>query len=156
MGDFIPTPLGERLMPTITGISRTLIDLSKHSRQLHGEIAGSTPAADHLERLRHSTEYADCMAAEDHHAALELELRGPDGALIPTVSIGIQDTEFLLSLASDELEAFDVDSDMDVEWEEASEDGNVAGLELSMRDDPFDDVDDLDADFAALSRESWE
>ena len=156
MGDFVPTPFGERLMPTITSLSRTAIDLSRYSRQLHAEAGSATSAAEHAELLRRSTEYADCAAAENHCAALQLELRGPDGAIVPTVSIGIRDTEYLLSLADAEMEDFDFENGLDVEWDpNGTGEGETERPDAVALDDPMDDLEDLDSDFAALSSEPW-
>jgi hypothetical protein len=42
-------------------------------------------------------EYADFQAACDEEAALALELRGPDGNVIPTEDIAVRDTEWVLA-----------------------------------------------------------
>lgn len=106
MGGFVPTALGESLMP----------------------IQGS-------ERTR--------------------ELRGPDGSLIPTESISIQDTEALMALAQE------VDSETD---------GEDPGLDSAARHQPgesapraaepfefdaMDELEDLEAEFEAAARETW-
>jgi hypothetical protein len=78
-GWFHPTALGDRLMPIATGVSPALRTLC---------IIGPDPTAQ-----------ADVQSAVDQAEALELELRGPDGAVIATDDIGIIDTHYLLELA---------------------------------------------------------
>lgn len=79
MGWFHPTALGDRLMPIATGVSPALRTLC---------MIGPDPTAQ-----------ADVQSAVDQAEALELELRGPDGAAIATEEIGIIDTHYLLELA---------------------------------------------------------
>lgn len=121
-GWFYPTPAGERLMPAATAVAPAL-------RLLH--ILGDDP-----------TVRADFRAAVDREQALELQLRGPNGAVIATESVGIADTHYLRSIAAltlqelesdeldtgdgvpgadasfDELEAFDPPTSVDEEGEE--------------------------------------
>ena len=78
-GWFHPTALGDRLMPIATGVSPALRTLG---------MIGPDPTAQ-----------ADVQSAVDQAQALELELRGPDGAVIATEDIGIIDTHYLLELA---------------------------------------------------------
>jgi hypothetical protein len=83
-GWFHPTALGERLMPFATGVAPAL-----RTEFMIGPDA---------------TAHADVLAAADQEEALELELHGPDGNRIATESIGIIDTEYLLSLKDPEWE----------------------------------------------------
>ena len=146
MGTFVPTELGETLMHRVCGPRSAWYDLSLASRDL------KTRSSDRPD-LEHTTAYADAKSAEDQCAALELELRGPDGSLIPTESIAIQDTEFLLALPDE--------SEAELEFErDNSFDGN--GLEESelaaLADEMFgidDECDDLENDFRAATDESW-
>jgi hypothetical protein len=73
--------------------------------------------------IRQTPEYADMLAAMEHERGLSLELRGPDGTVIPTEDIFIQDSEYLLSLAdhADENRSFEemFDEPTDPELEEA-------------------------------------
>ena len=64
------------------------------------------------------TAQADLQSAVDQAHALELELRGPDGAVIATEDIGIIDTHYLLELARAELPG---DEDGALTPEEAAE-----------------------------------
>jgi hypothetical protein len=100
MGDFAPTELGEKLMPIVTGVSRALIDLARTSRTIHEVSADGSPAgfSEGYEGMQHTTEYADAAAAQTHFEGLELELRAPDGGMVPTEWIDVRDTEFLQSL----------------------------------------------------------
>ena len=96
-GAFDPTALGEKLMPVITGVgtaSRRLCRMVVVRR--HG------PTGEQLEEeLKHTSEQADLSAAEAHFEALELELRGPDGSLIPTDWIDIRDTEEIIAFGEE-------------------------------------------------------
>jgi hypothetical protein len=108
MGDFFPTDAGEKIMPIATGVSKAGAELVK-------SLSGSPPGGPARTHLRETSEYADLAAAEDHYDALELELRGPDGSVIPTEWIDLRDTEFLLSLGDDELEGFGQELDFSSE-----------------------------------------
>ena len=88
-GWLYPTSLGERLMPAATGVAPAL---------LTQWIVGPDPTA-----------RADVLSAVDHEEALELELRGPGGAAIPTEDIAIIDTHHLLSLARSRVDDDDDD-----------------------------------------------
>ena len=116
MGDLMPTPLGEQLLPVVTGVSRVLIEKNREERAQRQAGVRATLDADYADRR--SSAYADIMEATTHASSLELELRGPDGRVIPTESIGVQDTQFLLSLARDtaslELED-ELDPELDAE-----------------------------------------
>lgn len=79
-----PNTLGERLMPFATGVAPAL-----RTAFLLGPDR---------------TLEADILAAVDQEDALELELRGPDGKRIETHSIGILDTDYILSLNDPEHE----------------------------------------------------
>ena len=67
----------------------------------HAEAAADPPEESPglTNRVRLTTEYADILSIGDQLRNLELELRDPGGARVPTSEIGIQDTERLLSLA---------------------------------------------------------
>lgn len=102
MGDFVPTELGEKLMPMATGLSPAVTELARVSRAMDGVGSNSTPLAEkRLDRLRRTTAYADYAAAEARSEALELELRGSDGTVIATEWIAIRDIQLPLSLDGD-------------------------------------------------------
>ena len=64
----------------------------------------------------------DVLSACDHERALELELRGPGGAVIATESIAIIDTHYLLSIAMrDEGDEWQSEFEPDEPWREAEE-----------------------------------
>jgi hypothetical protein len=79
MGDFEPTELGDRLMPTMTGARGAPIDVQRTN-----EFAE-----------------ADAAAAQVHFDSLELELRAPDGSVVATEWIDVRDTALLLSLGDE-------------------------------------------------------
>jgi hypothetical protein len=85
MGDFFPSELGEKLMPVLTGVTRACADVPQ------------------------TRELADVAEAVTHVESLELELRGPDGAVIPTEWIGVRDVELVLSEVSEVDEMDDLD-----------------------------------------------
>lgn len=126
MGDFHPTELGEKLMPVVTGVARAVLSMAR-SRDGYASGVGTT-------------EYADTAAAQTHYLALELELRGPDGSVIPTEWIDVRDTEFLQSLVDDRERDEDIfgspeDSEFDPELEAAIE-HDLAIIEEWHADDP--------------------
>ncbi|HEX6053061.1 MAG TPA: hypothetical protein VFZ21_27525 [Gemmatimonadaceae bacterium] len=102
-GDFEPSPFGEKLMPVITGVGPALRCLYRVmddvwpqvDEQADGHTPRGFPAA-----IRQTTEYADAVSLEHELDSLALELRGPDGAVVPTESIAVNDTEYLISLAN--------------------------------------------------------
>jgi hypothetical protein len=99
MGDLNPTDLGEKLLPLATEVSRAVIELGKVSREMAADEERNGSSLGDL--LRHTTEGADYAAAQVHEDSLELELRGPDGAVVPTEWIDIRDTHYLLALAQE-------------------------------------------------------
>jgi hypothetical protein len=124
VGDLIPTDLGERLLPVAAGTSAAVINLGKALRRSgkQGDLEKTLP------------EYIDYVSAIDEAEAMVLELRGPDGQVIPTEWIGVRDVVFLISLAreseaeselvDDATEAWDPDNDEGGPFEdELDEDG---------------------------------
>ena len=111
MGDFFPTEAGEKAMPIATGVSQAGADLVK-------SLSGAPPGSRARTHLRETSEYADLAAAENQYDALELELHGPDGKVIPTEWIDLRDTEFLLSLTGDEAEGSGLELDFSSEGED--------------------------------------
>jgi hypothetical protein len=87
-----------------------------------GRLLGTTELAyvRCMPRLRSGdlspTDCADLLAAADRLEPLDLELRGPDGEIVPTERIFVRDTERLLALAAEaEREDWD-DAEVDVEF----------------------------------------
>ena len=141
MGDFFPTEAGEKVMPIATGVSKAGADLVK-------SLSGAPPGSPARTHLRETSEYADLAAAEDHYEALELELRGPDGTVIPTEWIDLRDTEFLLSLTDDELDAARLELDFSSEEEDDFGDpppGFDDAPDFELENDLDFDFDDDDA-----------
>src|SRR5437867_5964465 len=102
MGDFHPTEEGESLMPIATGVSPAYRALHKVSMEIFGNAREERTEGEYAacqRALRRTTEYADVEEAHVHCESLRLELRGPNGAVIPTEWIAFQDTEYLLALA---------------------------------------------------------
>lgn len=100
-GDFEPSPLGEKLMPVITGVApalRSLYRVMDDVRPSADEQADGHSPLEYPAAIRRTTEYADAVSLDDELQSLALELRGPDGAVIPTESIAVNDTEYLVSL----------------------------------------------------------
>lgn len=99
-GWFHPSPAGERFMPVLTGTGPALMKLHKMMRNPMREMMrGADEAKGEFPRdIRQTTAYADLVSMIDEREAMELELRGPDGKVIPTDDIGIDDTEWKISL----------------------------------------------------------
>jgi hypothetical protein len=114
MGWFHPNELGERLMPIICGAKPAFFALSDLTHRLIPNPYGAERRTWDLQTvLKTSTEYADLAAANAQEEGLALQLRGPTGAVIPTEDIGIQDTEFLISLSlRDDVSLYDVEAGM--------------------------------------------
>jgi hypothetical protein len=110
MGWFHPNDLGERLMPIICGVKPAFFALSDLTHRLLPNPHGGQRRKWNLDTvLKNSTEYADLAAANAQADGLALELRGPNGAVIPTEDIGVQDTEYLRSLNFEEVSIYDVE-----------------------------------------------
>lgn len=110
MGWFHPNDLGDRLMPIICGIKPAFFALSDLTRRLLPNPWGDRGRRWDLDTvLKGSTEYADLAAANAQEDGLALELRGPNGTVIPTEDIGVQDTEFLRSLSFEEVSIYEVE-----------------------------------------------
>lgn len=146
MGDLNPTELGEKLLPLATGVSRAVIELGMVSRELAADTERSGASLDDL--LRHTTEGADFAAAQVHEDSLELELRGPDGSVVPTEWIDVRDTHYLLALAQ---EAEDVPGPLFDDEEDAELMAAIEHDEALMR---FQFDDELASEFG--NDEPWQ
>lgn len=113
------------------------------------EIAtGVSPAMSAMHHdAQDRTTQADVAAAIDRCEALELELRGPDGAVVPCDDICIRDSEYLLTLA---------DSIDDDAWYESLDDDARAELDASVEHDIAIIEECLDHDAAAPWRPETE
>jgi hypothetical protein len=100
-GNFSPAADAASLMEIAVGVSPACFTLSKKLGHADREPDWRSPViVAGASRVEATTEYADLASACDREGAMELELRGPDGALIETEWIALQDTELLLSLAA--------------------------------------------------------
>jgi hypothetical protein len=128
-GWFVPNTLGETLMPTIAlGLPAMCAFVNRNAKGEDGQgIVRPSFCGSSL--------FADLAEALDRVATLELTLHRQDGTLVPTETVGIQDTERLLSLINwtdlweecdrlVETEVDDVDSSLylDGEWQEFGDD----------------------------------
>jgi len=114
-----PTEVGDRLMAAATGVPpRSLVMIGPDA-----------------------TARADLLSAVDQEEALELQLRGPSGAVIATESIGIVDTQYLLSLAESDLGHEDTvdreqQGEIDALLEEWNADHDLVDLQLRLEEEP--------------------
>jgi hypothetical protein len=108
-GDLYPTEIGENLLPIVTAVSPAFIELSRATRHMVDALASEEAIRSRCDAIRLTTEHADAAAASDRREAMELELRGPDGAVIPTEDIDVRDTEFMLALADEAMDEFDIE-----------------------------------------------
>ena len=117
-----PTEIGERILPEAAGIAPAM--------RIEFMIGPDENA------------HADVLAAVDREAALELELRGPDGKRIGTEDIRIIDTHYLLSIPEHD---FTDDEPLSPE-QEAEIDEWVAEWKAEHADD-LDDSSDEEVEF---------
>jgi hypothetical protein len=148
-GSFSPAPNAANLVEIAVGVSPATITLGRKIREMDRQADQDSPTmAARLPRLRATTEHADVVSACDREAALELELRAPDGSLIATEWIALQDTEFLLSLDDGEIPD---DEDYD-EWSDDDSNISTAGMSVFDEDDLFNECErwseEFDSDWA--------
>jgi hypothetical protein len=142
-GSFVPAADAAHLVDIAVGVSPAAITLGKKFREMDRQrdqalSTGAWRSPHH----RATTEHADLASACDHEGALELELRGPDGALIETDWIALQDTEFLLSLNDDDLAETECCDDWSDDGLELSAAG-ISGLDDDeVFGEMFDETDD--------------
>lgn len=141
-GDFEPTEVGERLLPIITGVGPALRGLYRlvHAERASGRASDEDLGAGFPERIRKTTEYADAVSVGNELESLALELRDPDGAVVPTDSIAVQDTEYLLSLGREGGELY----------EELADDEALAASEMFGDDETFEEDEDVLHDIELL------
>jgi hypothetical protein len=87
------TPLGEELLPQAGGTCAAANALHRAARQHSDEDRARLP------------ECAAFLAAIEKSESFELELRGPDGSVIPTRYVAVRDFGFLDDIDEEELEA---------------------------------------------------
>jgi hypothetical protein len=102
MGWFHPSPIGEKLMPVITGTGPALRAIHKLMRDpvrtLARGIEKEDGDAEFPRDIRLTTEYADLVSVVDELESMELELRDPDGKVVAVDHMGVDDTEWKISL----------------------------------------------------------
>lgn len=130
VGDLSTTPLGLALLARVTDTrSDALFAAQKlHRAEPSPEAGGGVHATPH-----YATISADLTAAGDYLDALALEVRRPDGSIVPTEQIDVTDTEFLVAFGAVEDEPADSPDEADTE-----------GEEFRVSFDPDTDVDDPD------------
>ena len=92
-GWFHPNALGEQLMPTVA------LPYPAMCAFVCQDVRGEDGQPVVLPTVRSSTLFADLAEAFHRLEALELTLHQPDGTLIPTSMLGIQDTEEMRKLS---------------------------------------------------------
>ncbi|SRR5258708_573550 len=103
MGWFHPSPLGDRLMPILTGtgpalraVGKLMSDPVRTAIRSRQRGAGEEWPPD----IRATTEYADLVSSVDELECMQLQIRDAAGAILSTCYIGIDDTMFKLSFLS--------------------------------------------------------
>jgi hypothetical protein len=143
-GSFFPAADAASLMEIAVGVSPATITLGRKIREMDREPdQGSPTIAVRLPHVKETTEHADLAAACDREEALELELRAPDGSLIATEWIAVQDTEFLLSLDDGD---FPDDDEYD-EWSDCDSNISTTGMSAFDEDDLFNECERWNEDF---------
>jgi hypothetical protein len=136
-GSFLPAAEAADLIEIAVGVSPATFALGKKMREMDRQRDQASPAvAARLPHLTATTEHADLESACDRQDRLDLELRAPDGSLIPTEWISIRDTEFLLSVSEDDDSELECDDWSEDEWEVS--DAEIGSLD---EDDMFDEIE---------------
>lgn len=142
-GDFIPTQLGEQLMPIMLGEHSAMETFYDFAASAHEEARskGIKFAAEWPDSVRNSTEYADMVSARHELDCLELQLRDSTNHVVPTEWIQMKDIEEMTR--------------------EARQIMNLEAASLGLDDDELDleelGLDELDPDELDLDElESWE
>jgi hypothetical protein len=120
MGDFEPSPIGERLLPVILGVSpavKALCELVINAREEIEQKGGTPPVGEYPDAVRQTTEYADAVSIQDEVESLALELRDEHGNVVATDWISFQDGHRLAALAREEMAAIDPDLEFDDDLE---------------------------------------
>jgi hypothetical protein len=148
-GDFFPTEFGETLMPIVTGGPAAMKELAK---AMHVAARDSDDAAAAKERRAATPEItaarAELESAVERRDALALELRRPDGSIVPTEYIDIRDTELLWDIEDDEDDLGFDDDEIDDESEGDSE------IELAVLHD-LEIIDEIRAARGFVPDEPW-
>jgi hypothetical protein len=103
MGWFHTSPLGDMLLPILTGTGpalRAVGKLMSDPVRTAMRWRERDPGADCPPDIRMTTEYADLVSSVDELESMQLQLRDSAGATMTTTFIGIDDTQFRLSFLS--------------------------------------------------------
>lgn len=103
MGWFHPSPVGEALMPILTGPGPALKAVGKLMRDPVRSVTRSPEAetpGDWPADIRKTTEYADLVSSVDELESMELQMRDSDGVVLDIEHVGIDDMEFKKSFLS--------------------------------------------------------
>jgi hypothetical protein len=144
-GDLHVTDLGLRLLSRVTDARG---DALWGAHALEREVV---PGGSEQERSRIMEVCADLAASANYHRALELELRRPDGSIVPTERIDVNDTEFLRAFgaACDEEEGF-------ISGEAPGADPPVTVSTWTEEDDVFGELGILDPELQCPGDDSGE
>ncbi len=139
-GWFHPNAYGETLMPTVALVYPAMRAFI--ARDVRDENGRSLIQPD----FRTSTAFADLAEAYHRVAGLELTLHRPDGTLIPTSDVGIQDTEELRKLANwhETYPLGEVVLETEPWYEELQRDLEDSRRDWTGSDDDLEDLDDLE------------
>jgi hypothetical protein len=142
-GDLYPTEIGEALLPIVTAVSPAFIELSRATRDMADTDDSEEAIRARCHAVRLTTEHADASAESDRREAMELELRSPDGSVIPTEDIDVRDTAFMLALAEESMDDFDLeDIDPIFATDEQKELLEMMAHDEAMFEQDFADWDD--------------
>jgi hypothetical protein len=147
MGDLITTDVGDSLMPLATGSARAWKGLERVSSDSVSECDQQRG----FETLAGTSEYADSAKATAREQSLELELRTSDGSVIPTESISIQDTHYLLELARE----IEDDVDFMLEGDDVSNPTASIDHDVALLDEWFED-EGPDLTDVSVGDEPWQ
>jgi len=153
-GDFFPTEFGETLMPIATGGPVAMKELVKAMRDAH---CGSddTPASPRGRRAttpQITAAEAELESAVKRRDALALELRRPDGSIVPTEDIDIRDTERFWNIEQDDDDLGFGDDDIDDAFNDETEDESE--IELAILHD-LEIINEIRAARGFVPDEPW-
>lgn len=103
MGWFHPSKHGDILMPVLTGPGPALKAVGRLMRDPVRSVIRSRETEETEEYppdIRTTTQYADLVSSVDELESMELQMRDPDGVVMETDHVGINDMEFKLSFLS--------------------------------------------------------
>ena len=103
-GDLVVTPKGLTCFERLT---QHRADAYYNARRLRKKES--------LDESDIKTIHADLAAQFDGYAALAMELRAPDGSVIPTEDIYVTDTEYLISIGNEAAEEDEIGPDVPLE-----------------------------------------